>query len=92
MAELKGKHTIAMSGRESIAITGVLDVISFDEIEVITETELGALILKGINLHVNKLNLESGELSIDGQIYSVTYEDQNNYGKNKPSILSKIFK
>lgn len=86
------RHTVTMEKREKISITGVLDVISFDEEMIVAETEMGALILKGINLHVNKLNLEKGDLDIDGEIYSLTYEENGSIGKDKGSLFSKIFK
>ena len=85
------RHTVYIDRRESVSVTGVLDVISFDEGTIIAETELGALIIRGENLHVNKLNLEDGELSIDGEVSNVTYEDQA-YGKGKSSFLGKLFR
>jgi len=85
-------HTVTIDRRKNASITGVLDVISFDEDAIIAETELGVLILHGNGLHINRLNLESGELEIDGEIENLTYEDDGHYGKNKTSILSKLFK
>ncbi len=86
------KHTIFMDEREKISVTGVLDVISFDEETIITETERGILILKGINLHVNKLNLDNGELVVDGEIFNITYEDNVGFSKGKSSLFGKIFR
>lgn len=86
------KHTIVMEQRENISVTGVVDVISFDEEAIIAETEMGVLILKGINLHVNRLNLDKGELEIDGEINSLNYEESGSYGKVGGSFFSKIFK
>lgn len=88
----KKKHNIIMNDREIIKITGILDVISFDDLMVITDTEQGILIIKGDNLHVNQLNLDSGELGVDGIINSLTYEDREHYGKPGSSFFSKIFK
>lgn len=85
-------HTIKMEQRENIFITGVNDVISFDEEAVIADTQMDILIIRGQNLHVNKLNLEDGELSIDGEITGLNYEQQGAIGKNKSSFFSKIFK
>lgn len=85
-------HTIKMEQRENIFITGVNDVISFDEEAVIADTQMDILIIRGQNLHVNKLNLEDGELSIDGEITGLNYEQQGSIGKNKSSFFSKIFK
>lgn len=86
------RHEVRMEQRENIFITGVNDVISFDEQNVIVDTQMDLLIITGENLHVNKLNLEEGELSIDGQIISMRYEAENNFGKVKSSFLGKIFK
>ena len=89
-----GKHRLTVEARESVAVAGVLDVISFDEDEVICETDLGVLILRGNNLHVASLNLESGNLSLFGQIVSINYEDgraRDASGK-KSTMLGKIFK
>ena len=86
------RHAINMVRRESLAATGVLDVISFDEEQIIAETELGTMIIRGINLHVNRLNLENGDLSVDGEIESITYENAGSYSKSSKSILGKLFK
>ncbi len=86
------KHKVIIEQRERAALQGVIDVVSFDEETIIGETELGIIIIRGMNLHVNRLNLDSGELDIDGEIYSVTYEDQAAYGKGKSSFFSKMFK
>ena len=84
-------HTVSIDRRENIMITGVMDVISFDEETIIAETEMGILLIRGGNLHVNRLNLDNGELAVDGEINNVTYEDHNNFGKSK-SLLGKLFK
>ncbi len=88
----KNKHNIIILDRSNIKITGILDVISFDEEIVVAETELGVLVLKGINFHLNKLTLDNGDLEIEGEIYSLVYEDKNTYGKTAGGLLSKIFK
>ncbi len=85
------KHTLTIEKREQVSVTGVMEVISFDEEAIVAETEMGILIIRGMNLHVNKLNLEAGELAVDGDIINVSYEDQAAFGKGK-SILSKLFK
>lgn len=86
------KHSISLVDRENLYITGVLDVISFDEELVIAETEKGVILVRGDDLHVSRLNLENNELNIQGYIHGITYEDEINYGKNKQSLLLKIFK
>ncbi len=86
------RHTIVMEQRESVSITGVMDVISFDEETIIAETELGVLVIKGSNLHVNKLNLDNGELDIEGEMNALNYEDRGSISKNKNSFLGKLFR
>lgn len=58
-------------------VTGVLDVLSFDLNEVLLETEQGMLMVRGNDLHVNRLSLEKGEVDLAGKIDSVTYSDVN---------------
>ena len=90
---LASNHKLIVERRESVAITGVLDVISFDEEQVVCETALGVLILRGIGLHVSNLNLDSGALDIFGEVVGITYEDQvQGPGRSKSSFLGKIFK
>lgn len=87
-----GRHTVVMDRRETVSVTGVIDVVSFDEETIIAETEMGILILHGENLHVNRLNLETGDLEIDGSILNLSYEDQAGYAKGKSSLLGKLFR
>lgn len=85
------KHVVTLDKRENISVTGVLDVLSFDEETVVVETDMGVLVMSGFNLHVSKLNLDVGELEVDGEINSLNYEDDKLSNK-KGSFLSKIFK
>lgn len=86
------RHSVSMEERERVLITGVLDVLSFDEESIITDTEQGMLIIRGNNLHVGKLNLEDGEVCVDGMIDSLEYSEAGAFAKGKGSILGKIFK
>jgi sporulation protein YabP len=90
--KISQKHTIVMEERNKISITGVLDVLAFDEENIVTETELGMLTIKGIDLHVNKLNLEKGDLEVEGELDSVFYSQAGGYDKSKNSILARLFK
>ena len=83
------KHKIIIERREKLFVTGVLEVMRFDEEEVVAETDLGILIVKGDNLHVNGLNLEKGELEITGRVVGMNYAEERIQTKN---ILEKIFK
>ena len=84
------KHKVIVEKRQRVLITGILEVMSFDDELVATETEMGTLIIKGTKLHVSSLNLEKGELEIDGDIDSLNYEESHIKGKS--GVFSKIFK
>ena len=87
------RHAVTIERRNAVSVSGVLDVISFDEETIIAETELGVLIIRGANLHVNRLQVDSGDLSVDGEIVSVVYEDNaGGFGKGKASFFSRLFK
>jgi len=78
--EEKGKtmtrpHHVIMEDRTRLSVTGVEDVISFDEAEIITRTGQGNLIIRGTGLHIGKLTLDSGEVSIDGLVRELCYEE-----------------
>ena len=96
MEELSGSarmHKVTMTNRKSCAINGVKDVLSFDEREILLETEQGMLMIKGDELHVNRLTLDKGEVDIDGKVDSFTYSDVSNSSSNKnESFLSKLFR
>ncbi|MCL2592765.1 MAG: sporulation protein YabP [Defluviitaleaceae bacterium] len=90
--KLRPKHTVTMDMREIVNITGVVEVISFDEDMIVIETEMGALILRGNNLHVNKLNLDLGEIAIDGEVENLSYEDARGSSKGRGSLLGRLLK
>ena len=85
-------HKIIMTGRKSIQITGVKDVKAFDEKEVELETLAGMLNVKGDGLHVRNLNLERGEVDMEGLINNLTYTDVTSFKKKSESLLSRMFK
>ncbi len=83
-------QNIFLENRNKLNVTGVLDVLNFDEQMITMETELGVLIVKGNDLKLNKYNLDDTELMIEGEISSLLYDDKVNH-KNE-SLLAKIFK
>lgn len=84
-------QNLILENRNKLSITGVLDVLSFDDQIVILETELGLLTVKGENLRINKLSIDNSEVIIEGDIFSLSYS-QKDLEKKGESILSKIFK
>lgn len=85
-------HKIVLGNRKTGTITGVLDVISFDIAEVLLETEQGMLHIKGKDLHVNRLNLEKGEVDVEGTIDAISYSQVPASIKKTEGFLGKLFK
>ena len=84
-------QNIVIENREKITISGVLDVLSFDDQIVILETELGLLNVKGDNLKINKLSLDTSEVIIEGTFLNLGYSEKNVQSKTT-GLLNKIFK
>ena len=73
-------------------VTGVLDVLSFDLNEILLETEQGMLMVKGTDLHVNRLSLEKGEVDLAGNIDSIAYSEVHTVTKQGENLFSKLFR
>ncbi len=87
---IKLPHNIILEDRKMLSISGVEDIDSFDESMVVLFTELGELTIKGNNLHINKLNVDTGELTMDGNIFALVYSEQQQ--KKQNGMFSKMFK
>ena len=84
-------QNLILENREKLTITGVVDVLSFDDQIVIVETQLGLLTVKGENIRINKLSLDTAEVIIEGEIYNLIYSE-NDLDKKSGGFLNKIFK
>ena len=84
-------HKVTLNNRRSGSFTGILDVISFDIAEILLETEMGMLHVKGKDLHVNRLNLEKGEVDIEGMVEAFSYSQVPMGIKKGDSLLGKLF-
>lgn len=84
-------HRLTLVNRQSGTVTGVYDIHSFNESEILLETEAGKLSVKGEALHVKRLNLEKGEADIEGKIGSLTYLSKN-MEKKEDSLLKRMFR
>lgn len=84
-------QNLVLENREKLSISGVLDVLSFDDQVVIVETELGLLTVKGENLRINKLSIDTSEVVVEGEIYNLVYSE-NDLDKKNTGIFNKIFK
>lgn len=81
-------HTVYIENRKCIVFTGIIDVSGFDEETVTLKSELGGIVIKGSDLKINRLSLDTGDVSIDGNINSFQYTS-NSVSKG---VFSKIFK
>ena len=84
-------QNIILENREKLNISGVLDVLSFDDQIVILETELGLLHVKGDNLKINKLSIDTSEVIVEGNVNSISYSNKDTE-KDGTSFFGKIFK
>ncbi len=84
-------QNLILENRGKLSISGVNDVLSFDDQVVMVETELGLLTVKGDNIRINKLSIDTSEVIVEGNISYLAYSDKE-LEKNKGSIISKIFK
>ncbi len=91
MAQTNIIQNIVLENRGKLSVSGVNDVLSFDDQVVMVDTELGLLTVKGENIRINKLSLDTSEVIIEGEISSLSYS-QNKQEKTSGTILSKIFK
>ena len=84
-------QNLVLENREKLSISGVIDVLSFDDQIVILETELGMLTIKGDNIRINKLSIDTTEVVLEGEITSMSYTDKKKTKKDS-TFLGKIFK
>ena len=73
-------HQITLSERERLTVTGVEEVLRFDETEVELRTARGTLLVRGEDLHVGRLAIESGELGVSGTVSELVYADEIAHG------------
>jgi len=85
-------QNLILENRSKLSISGVLDVLSFDDQIVIIETELGMLTIKGETLRINKLSIDTSEVIVEGQIDSISYSSKDLNKKSNEGFLGKIFK
>lgn len=85
--ENTAEHSLNLINRQTLTLTGVNDVDSFNEEEIIAVCSCGELCIKGDLLHIEELNLESGTLSLSGKIVSLTYSEKF----TSTSLLKRLF-
>lgn len=85
------KSILSLESRKKLILNGVIEVVSFNEEQIVLNTNLGALNIKGVGLKMNKLDVQNGDVIIIGTINSCIYTN-NEIKKQKQSLISKLFK
>ncbi|MDO5784150.1 MAG: sporulation protein YabP [Eubacteriales bacterium] len=73
-------HGLTMQDRQRLTLSGVSDVVNFDENQVVVLTTLGTLTIRGTGLHVDQLSLDTGDLKLTGSVDSLEYDDNAVHG------------
>ncbi len=73
-------HRLTLNERSALSVTGVAEVVSFDETAVVLKTTLGALIVQGRDLQLKTLSQDGGQVTVDGHVTSLTYEEPRTGG------------
>ncbi len=82
-------HHVILEGRESLSVSGVEEVESFDENEIVMDTVKGRLVIRGEELHIEKLSLDGGDLKVEGSVDSLTYEED---AGDRGGFLARLFR
>ena len=85
-------HNLILENRKKLSVSGIEEVESFNEEEIILRTsEEGVLVIKGEDLHINKLSVDSGDVSIAGEVSAMDYIDRSTKAKG-PGLLSRLLR
>ena len=85
-------HSISITERKNLVLTGVKKIESFDDEEFLMETSMGFIIIKGENLEIVKLDTYQGNVSIKGKVNSLQYMENKNTKTKDESVFNKLFK
>ena len=91
-SNISKSHKLSMDNRKLLTLKGIKDVVSFDLTQILLESTLGMIHIKGSDIKVTRLSLEKGEVDIEGTVDSIVYSDVKDYGEKGKSILKRMFK
>lgn len=87
------EHSISLANRQNMELSGVTNVITFDEEEILLNTTQGYLSINGTELHINMLNLDQGQVAIQGIVDNLAYKNQGPDIKTRgKSIINRLLK
>lgn len=90
--QMQRAHKVMVIGRKSGTISGISDVLSFDENEILLDTDMGMLTIKGKELHISRLSLELGEADMEGRVDSFSYSEKGHKKKKEGSLVTRLFR
>ena len=73
-------HRLTLNERRQLSMTGVSEVVSFDDTAVVLRTELGTLVIQGSELQLKTLSLEGGQVVVEGNVSALHYEENRSAG------------
>ena len=82
-------HQLILEEKSRLSLTGVTGILSFDEACAVVETTLGQLTVEGQHLHIQKSDVETGDLVMDGQVYALSYKPLK---KGGDGLLTRLLK
>ena len=85
-------HKLSLDNRKQMNLTGIKDVVAFDLNQILLESTLGMIHIKGKDLKVTRLSIEKGELNIGGTIDSIVYSEVKDYGEKSKSFVKRMFR
>jgi sporulation protein YabP len=88
MAQEQFPHSLTLKERGKLTMTGVTEVVSFEDTAVVLQTELGVLTVHGRDLQLKTLSLEGGQVAVDGTVSALVYEEPRQGG----SWLSRLLR
>ncbi len=87
------EHSLNLANRQRLELSGVTNVITFDEEEIVLATNMGFLTVNGEELHINMLNLDEGQVAIQGTVDNIAYKAQGTDFKAKgKSMFNRLLK
>lgn len=90
--QVNSAHRLFLQGRKQMELSGVKEVVSFDAKEVVLNTQMGILLIRGEDLFVKRLTVEQGEVDLEGRIDSLVYSDKTGKQGEKDSLMKRLFR
>lgn len=81
-------HKLTLNERKALTMTGVTEVVSFDDTAVVLHTALGTLIVQGSGLQLKTLSLDGGQVAVDGNVSALIYEES----RSERGLWQRLFR